>query len=300
MGYDIEIVTPGGTKIRFATYNIQYGFGQDGAYDLGRIADAVSDADIICMQEVTTNWKACHHDHQPDVLSARLNRHMAYAPGYEVDSSHTDTRGRVVNKRRGFGNLVLSRWPIVYSRAHSLPRPLLEQVADRHTDLPRCVLETVIDTPRVPLRIMSVHLSHQSQAQRLRQVGVLRALVNSLPHESRMWNPARAAQDPWSEGRPEPPVVGSTILAGDFNFQPADPEYAAMLEPVDGQAMVDAWRVTHSAGERATTCVESDGSQTTLDYAFVTADMTGSLSGASVRNDTKASDHFPLLLELDI
>ena len=38
--------------MRFVTYNIQYSKGRDGRFDLGRIADAVRAADVICLQEV--------------------------------------------------------------------------------------------------------------------------------------------------------------------------------------------------------------------------------------------------------
>ena len=109
--------------VKFASYNIQYGVGQDGRYDLARAIAALEDQDIICLQEVTTNWRACERDDQAGLLSAGLGRYAAYAPAYEVDESRRQPDGGIVNARRGFGNMVLSRWPIVYSRPHSLPRP---------------------------------------------------------------------------------------------------------------------------------------------------------------------------------
>ena len=41
--------------MKITSYNIQYGKGKDGRFDLARIADAVRDADIIGLQEVTRN-----------------------------------------------------------------------------------------------------------------------------------------------------------------------------------------------------------------------------------------------------
>ena len=41
--------------MRLVTYNIRYGVGLDGKYDIGRIADAVRGADVIALQEVTRN-----------------------------------------------------------------------------------------------------------------------------------------------------------------------------------------------------------------------------------------------------
>ncbi len=38
--------------MRLISFNIQYGFGSDGRYDLRRIADVIAGGDIICLQEV--------------------------------------------------------------------------------------------------------------------------------------------------------------------------------------------------------------------------------------------------------
>jgi|TARA_B110001450_G_scaffold113866_1_gene107652 endonuclease/exonuclease/phosphatase family metal-dependent hydrolase len=42
--------------LKLVSYNIQYGFGTDESYDLGRIAQVVEGADIIALQEVERNW----------------------------------------------------------------------------------------------------------------------------------------------------------------------------------------------------------------------------------------------------
>ncbi|WP_369011352.1 endonuclease/exonuclease/phosphatase family protein, partial [Escherichia coli] len=44
-------------RMLFCSYNIHYGVGSDGKYDLARIADIVAKADIVCLQEVTSGWK---------------------------------------------------------------------------------------------------------------------------------------------------------------------------------------------------------------------------------------------------
>ncbi len=43
--------------VKLVSYNIQYGLGKDGAYDLDRITDEIRDADIIALQEVERFWK---------------------------------------------------------------------------------------------------------------------------------------------------------------------------------------------------------------------------------------------------
>jgi len=42
--------------MKLVSYNIQYGFGADGVYDLARIANVVKGADIVALQEVERNW----------------------------------------------------------------------------------------------------------------------------------------------------------------------------------------------------------------------------------------------------
>lgn len=63
--------------MKFAGYNVQYGVGLDGRYDLDRIADAVSDADIIALQEVTRNFARNGYDDMVAGLEARLPGHFS-------------------------------------------------------------------------------------------------------------------------------------------------------------------------------------------------------------------------------
>ncbi|MDJ0956547.1 MAG: endonuclease/exonuclease/phosphatase family protein [Arenicellales bacterium] len=291
-------------RIIVASYNIQFGLGQDGVYNLDRIVSDVKDADIICLQEVTTNWQACNGDNQPHLLTDRLNMFGVYQSAFELDSSYRKSNGCVVNKRRTFGNMVLSRWPITYSRSHSLSRPptvIPDDFKDPRTDLPRNAVEAVIDIPGTPVRVISVHLSHLPGSQRVRQVETLRDLLFSLPNEASLWEKNDTVIEPWTQGHPAPPVAEQTILAGDFNFTPDDPEYVALLGSSNGHDLVDGWLAARQAlSPHPATCVELDGSGVTLDYIFLTSEISNSVVRAEVRNNTKASDHFPLICELEL
>lgn len=291
-------------EVRFTTYNIQFGIGQDGHYDLGRTVDAVGDADIVCLQEVTTHWERCGGDHQPDLLSSALNMYSVFAGGFELGSKQRDPAGRVDNRRRAFGNMILSRWPVVYSRCHSLgrsPTDIPPDFSNPRMDLPRCVLEGVVDVPGFPVRVMSVHLSHLPGGQRLEQIDGLRALLTLLPAEAPLWEKPDPMIQPWTQGAHAPPMVVQTIFAGDFNFEPTDPEYRAMLRPEGDAHLMDGWRLANT-GDRAhaATCVDVDGSTLTLDYVFLTSGMADAVVGTRVREDITASDHFPLVFDLDL
>ena len=290
-------------RVKIASYNIQYGVGLDGQYDLSRCQAALQDHDIIALQEVTTHWRACRGENQPELLAAGLNLFAAYAPAYEADASRRSAEGVVVNARRGFGNMVLSRWPILYSRAHALPRPSTPVPAAFHpsVDFPRSALEAVIEVEGRPLRVISLHLSQLPGGQRSAQIEVLKNLVLGLPLEAALW-PDDPRVATWSEDRPAPPVPRASLILGDFNFRPEAPEYALLTAPGPNGAprLVDAWAASDERLSDPRTCVENDGGLSRLDYLFVTEDLAGALRSAAVDQACKASDHFPLTFELDL
>ena len=116
--------------MKLVTYNTQYGVGRDGRFDLGRIAKEVDGADIIALQEVTRNFAAQRrrrHGGRAGGAAARLFPRLRSGHGPRL--RRTDKDGRPLNKRFQFGNMVLSRWPIVASRNLLLPRTLQLQLA---------------------------------------------------------------------------------------------------------------------------------------------------------------------------
>jgi len=288
---------------KLATYNIQYGYGQDGRYDLSRAIAELQGQDIICLQEVTTNWGACNRENQPDILAKALNMYAAYAPAFEVDDSHRDESGLITNAHRGFGNMVLSRWPIVYSRPHSLPRPPTDVPEKFYpaVNFPRTALETVIEVDTTALRIVSLHLSHLPGPQQQAQVEVLKSLVSTLPKEAPTWeNDPRIEQ--WSQNQPAPLVPSSTLLLGDFNFEPDSKCYATMLDRLPGgdDGLIDGWLEGGGSETDKSTCVENDGSLSRLDYLFASENMRGKIHAARVNQETQTSDHFPLYFSVEV
>ena len=100
--------------MKLVTYNTQYGVGRDGKFDLGRIAREVEGADIIALQEVTRNFARNGGIDMIERLAALLPDYFtAFGPAMDLDFGATDGKGRPLNKRFQFGNMVLSRSPIV-------------------------------------------------------------------------------------------------------------------------------------------------------------------------------------------
>ena len=113
----------GQRAVKLVTYNIQYGLGKDNRYDLARIAREIEDADIIALQEVERHWQRSGCVDSPAVLAAQLpEHHWVYGANLDMDASYRDAEGRLVNRRRQFGTMILSRLPIVSSRNHMLPK----------------------------------------------------------------------------------------------------------------------------------------------------------------------------------
>ncbi|TGR63713.1 EEP domain-containing protein, partial [Mesorhizobium sp. M2D.F.Ca.ET.223.01.1.1] len=72
--------------MKIVTYNIQYGIGLDGRYDVGRIADAVRGADVIALQEVTrNNPRNGGRDMVAEICGALPDYFAAYGSNFEVN-----------------------------------------------------------------------------------------------------------------------------------------------------------------------------------------------------------------------
>jgi endonuclease/exonuclease/phosphatase family metal-dependent hydrolase len=168
--------------MKLVSYNIQYGKGKDGRFDLSRITAALQGADVIALQEVERHWPRSGDQDQPAEIARLLGGayHGVYGPGFDVDANGSTPGAR----RRQFGNMVLSRWPILSSRHHLLPKMGLT----RQFSLQRSVIEAVIAPPgTAPLRVHSLHLSHVGDGDRAAQVERLLQLHRETPLEGGAW-----------------------------------------------------------------------------------------------------------------
>ncbi len=290
---------PGAVKL--VTYNIQYGLGRDGRYDLARIAAAVRDADVIALQEVERHWQRSGMLDEPAALAACLSdHHWVYGANLDMDATHRDASGRLVNRRRQFGTMILSRTPIVSSRNHLLPK---YATLTQHS-IQQGALEAVIATERGGfVRVYSTHLSHLSAATRLPQVDALLAIHARAPSEGGAW--CGGHPDPeagWTEGG-MPPMPADAILAGDFNFAWDSPEYQRIVGPTSARygrlnrvtGFVDAWV---AAGHREDEGATADNGKR-IDYCFVSAPLAPRVRSAWIDGAAAGSDHQPLWVDID-
>ncbi|WP_395018554.1 endonuclease/exonuclease/phosphatase family protein [Dongia sp.] len=288
--------------MRLVGYNTQFSRGRDGRIDIDRMTAAVRDADVLALQEVERHWQRSGETDQPAEIARRFpNHHWAYGPYFDVDASSVAADGSVTNRRRQFGVMTLSRWPILSTRLHTLPKfktgPVFCMIAG--------MLETVIAAPGGPIRHYNLHLNDVSPDERLAQIARLFEVLWSAPKEGGTWT----GHDPdWQTDNP-PPMPEDAILSGDFNLVPGSPEYEALVGPKDrdfgygrvdvGHRLVDAWVATgHGEAEGVTypPCHGQPGVR--IDYSFVTLGLAPRLQKCWIDNDAPGSDHQPVWIEL--
>lgn len=109
--------------MRIATYNIQYGVGLDGRFDLDRIVAVIGDVDIVGLQEVEVGWDRSGNHDIPALLAQKMpDYYLAWGPTIDVLKRQGEEFCGPRAPRRQHGNLILSRFPILSIRNHLLPR----------------------------------------------------------------------------------------------------------------------------------------------------------------------------------
>ena len=292
--------------IKIVTYNIQFGQGRDGKVDLGRIIDSVKGADLIALQEVDRFWpRSGEIDQVKEITNAFESYDYAYGPGVDQAGGEIDHVGRPV--RRQFGNLLLSRQPIVYCRHHLLPK----SASIGPLSIQRSALECAVNFGDTPFRFINTHLTHINSETRVPQVEALLRIHHDAAHEgvpvsgAIEVNPLKDGGNYWEEGLMDFEVPPHAVVLGDFNSVPHTPEYEHMvgsLSPYGGRVthplgFVDAW--VYGGGDvDAGFTSDVDDVPARLDYAFVSATLRNRIQKCWVDEAAEGSDHQPVWVEL--
>ncbi len=120
----------------------------------------------------------------------------------------------VLNRRRQFGPMLLSRWPIIWTR--SIVFPKLGTMDSFNMDTG--AIEGVVAAPSGALRVYSLHLSALSTRERLMQIDQLLELHRNASNRAAAWSGDGVYTDPveaenflqmdWSNGEPQSPMPG--------------------------------------------------------------------------------------------
>jgi len=284
--------------MKLVSWNVQWGRDADGRVDLQRtIAQAKSlvDFDVLCMQEITRGFGVLPGGPSSDQISDLERALPGYTVHYAVGADLPSLDGSP--RRRQFGNAIATRLPASLVIRHSLPWP-----ADASApSMQRVALEATVQTHSGPLRVVVTHLEFYSPAQRLAQVDELRRLQQEAAGHAAHPAPAENATGPFADtARPV-----SAIVCGDFNSAFGSEAYRRFIAPLpNGPGFVDAWTAMHPGQTPPPTAgvydtVQWSDGPLTCDFVFVTEDLRPRLRRCEIDGATQASDHQPILLELD-
>lgn len=283
--------------MKLLTWNIQWARGADGHVDLDRIvthARRFCDFDVLCLQEVSAGFSDLPGNDGADQfagMARRLPEFTAIA-GIATDLPDGDGGGR-----RRFGNMILSRFPVMQVFRHLLPWPAEAGIQS----MQRIAVEAALQTPLGPIRVTTTHLEYYSARQRRAQIERLRQLQQEACAHARLSAVPAEAAGPFVH----PTRARASILAGDFNFLPDSTDKMFMTSPIDAAtpAYRDAWRIAHPSQSHAPTVgvhdkVQWPGPPFTFDFIFVSEDLAEKVGDVRVDPVSDTSDHQPMLIEL--
>ena len=282
--------------MRVVSWNIHWGCGKDGRIRIHAIIDVLRrlNADVICLQEVAAN-----HPELEGGANANQFKQLSGALGAYQSVEHAPSEIYRHNTPRLFGNLLLSKYRITQVQRHMLPWP-----ADPASPagMPRGATEVVLDAPRGRVRLLTTHLEYYSAVQRQAQVAQLRRLHAEACARASLPGLDVQLDAPFQLG----PRPASAIVCGDFNFSPDSSDYADLLAPPEDALtlpLIDAWQAARDGQTRAPTVglhgYKWPEHSDCLDYFFVTDDLASRVRAVEVQSETAASDHQPIVLDLD-
>ena len=295
--------------MRLVTYNIQYSRGKDDRFDIARVVEAVKGADIIALQEVERFWPRTGMVDQPAEIAALLPQHFwIFAPFFDMHiGAGEDTEPRD-NRRRQFGPMLLSKHPILWSRAHHF-----RKIATfNHFNIDTGALEAMVETNAGPVRFFSLHLSSLDVRERLLQVESLLAINERALLDGPPWTgpPVTGNATDWAADSPPARTSSDAVLMGDFNSEPHDAVYERLVGPKDEDSgrvqrvdsFVDTWAIAHDDEMGEATWIRParypGNGDKRLDYCFVSPPIAARVSNAWVDSEAQGSDHQPYWVEI--
>lgn len=189
-------------RIRAVSYNIHYGQGNDGKYDVERLAEVINrlKPDLVGLQEVDVGVERSGRVHQARRLGELTGMQVRYGPTQHYQGGL-------------YGNAVLTRLPIL--DVHIQPLPYTEATPELLT-YPRGAIAVTVRDPRgSPLRFISTHFQHNLPEDRLAQAQAINSLfagddvptilagdMNALPDAE----PIAELLTKWTNATDNPPV----------------------------------------------------------------------------------------------
>lgn len=151
--------------IKLMTFNIHGGKARDGLRDLDRIQKLMEemDIDIAVFQEVETRISRGGSNDDIAILAGVNRPYHLIAPS-------------IIQKDGWYGNLILSRYPIIRGLVHNLETIIQYE--------PRNAVDALIQTPIGKLRIIGTHLSLSIFERRSEARNLIR-LINAVEEKEK-------------------------------------------------------------------------------------------------------------------
>jgi endonuclease/exonuclease/phosphatase family metal-dependent hydrolase len=180
------------SRLRVLCYNIHYGQGTDGRYDLERLAAVINKVkpDLVALQEVDVGVKRSGRVHQAQRLAQLTSMAVRFGPTQHYEGGL-------------YGNAVLTRLPILDVVIQ--PLPYTESTPQRVTYPRGAIAVTVRGPDGQPLRFVSTHFQHNVPEDRLAEA---KAINKLFVRDDKM----------------------PTILAGDMNAAPGSEPILELLK----------------------------------------------------------------------
>ncbi len=193
-----------GHRLRVLCYNIHYGQGMDGVYDIPRLAEVINRAkpDLVALQEVDVGVRRSGRVHQALELGRLTGMAVRFGPTQHYEGGL-------------FGNAVLTRLPILDVAIH--PLPYTESTPELVT-YPRGAIAVVVRGPGgQPLRFVSTHFQHNVPEDRAAEAKAINELfadsddpmptilagdINALPDSE----PLQILRERWTDAMDDPPA----------------------------------------------------------------------------------------------
>ncbi len=298
--------------MHLVSYNIRYGLGRDGKYNLGRITESVAGADIIALQEVERYWKRSGMVDQPQTIGELLpNYYWVYGPSFDADTSTRQEGGQIINCRRQFGTMLLSKTPILYSKLLLFSKIASTSCFNMQTG----AIEGIVNTKIGPVRIYSLHLSALSERERIMQTEQLLAHHRSWQRTGGMWSGNdKIINNSWAEEEAMPIATANAILMGDFNTLPGSETHRLLSghheldygrvsyidEFVDSYSMVPDDQVNTPYTYWTDETERKNHMKQRLDYCFVSTQIAEFVQHTHADTKAEGSDHIPYWVEIDL
>lgn len=280
--------------MKILTWNIQATKGCDNRFDLPRIVNHIKqlgDMDVICLQEVSKHIPDLNDDDQPTLISNQFpDYESVWGPGFSAPDSKL--------RRCEFGNLTLVKSGLLRnSRVHSLPSPVVDTL-----QIPRTMVEVLVSSGSRSVTIFNTHLAFHSNKEIVAQVQALTYLREKCIAKSRRVKP-QDAEGPYRYNN----ACDAVILCGDLNL---DSDAYIFRDHISSKNWVDCWEAQYrsvqmDALDRSPTCgcfdhVQWPQGPHVRDYFLATENIASNTVRVDVDVDTNASDHQPVLLEINL